>query len=158
MERPTGKTIVEWTVDRTGGGGGSPANLDGLSIWKGPYGRITAIDLNTGDHLWVIPHGDAPDNVNGHPLLQGLNVPNPGRSGHSAMMVTSTLLFATGSTSDNQPHLFAIDKRTGERLGKVRTPAMGQYGLMSYMHQGRQYIVLPVTGGYTALALPETPQ
>jgi quinoprotein glucose dehydrogenase len=69
-------------------------------------------------------------------------------------MATSTLLFATGLTSDNQPHLFAIDKKTGQRVGKVRTPLLGEYGLMTYMHGGKQYIVLPVDGGYTALALP----
>jgi quinoprotein glucose dehydrogenase len=70
------------------------------------------------------------------------------------MLATSTLLFATGSTADSRPHLFGIDKKTGKRVGAVATPAMGQYGLMTYMHQGKQYVVLPVDGGYTALALP----
>jgi glucose dehydrogenase len=154
IEQPTGKTIVQWVVPSSGGGRGGSGAIDGLSVWKGPYGRIVAIDLNTGEHLWTIPNGDAPENITNHPLLRGLNVPNPGRSGHSALMATPTLLFATGQTSDNQPHLFAIDKRTGRRVGKVRTPAMGQYGLMTYMHGGKQYVVLPVQGGYTALALP----
>ncbi len=151
MDRPTGKTIVDWTP---GGGRGSTGTIDGLSIWKGPYGRIVAIDLNTGEHLWTIPNGEAPASVRNHALLQGLNVPDPGRSGHSAMLVTSTLLIATGMTSNNQPHLFGIDKRTGQRVGQVRTPSFGQYGIMTYMHQGKQYVVLPVGGGYTALALP----
>jgi quinoprotein glucose dehydrogenase len=149
--RPTGKTIVAWTP---GPGSPAPSTIDGLSIWKGPYGRIVAIDLNTGEHLWTIPNGEAPAAVRNHPLLQGLNVPDPGRSGHSAMMATATLLFATGQTSDNQPALFAIDKRTGRRVAKVATPALGEYGIMTYMHGGKQYIVLPVDGGYTALALP----
>ena len=153
MDRPTGRTIVDWTPGDGGGGRGGAA-IDGLSIWKGPYGRIVAIDLNTGEHLWTIPNGEAPANTRNHPLLQGLNVPDPGRSGHSAMLVTSTMLMATGMTSDNRPHLFAIDKRTGRRVGKVQTPSLGQYGIMTYMHQGRQYVVLPVGGGYTALALP----
>ncbi|MGH7554188.1 MAG: pyrroloquinoline quinone-dependent dehydrogenase, partial [Longimicrobiales bacterium] len=96
----------------------------------------------------------APPSVRNHPLLQGLNVPDPGRSGHAAMMATATLLFATGLTSDDKPHLFAIDKKTGKRVGKVPTPAVGEYGIMTYMHAGKQYIVLPVEGGYTALALP----
>ena len=72
----------------------------------------------------------------------------------TAMMATSTLLFATGLTSDNQPHLFAIDKKTGRRIGKVATPLRGEYGIMTYMHGGKQYIVLSVQGGYVALALP----
>jgi glucose dehydrogenase len=70
------------------------------------------------------------------------------------MMATSTLLFATGSSADSRAHLFAIDRKTGRRVGAVPTPAMGQYGLMTCMHQGKQYVVLPVQGGYTALALP----
>jgi glucose dehydrogenase len=151
IKRPTGKTIVAWTPGR---GSGAPQALDGLSIWKGPYGRIVAIDLNSGEHLWTIPNGDAPTATRNHPLLRGLNVPDPGRSGHSAMLVTSTLLFATGQTADDKPHLFAIDKKTGKRVAAVPTPARGEYGIMTYMHGGKQYIVLPVDGGYTALALP----
>jgi len=151
FDRPTGRTIVDWTP---GSAPPAPSNIDGLSIWKGPYGRITAIDLNTGEHLWAIPNGEAPPNTRNHPLLAGLDVPDPGRSGHSAMLVTSTLLMATGLTSDNTPHLFAIDKRTGRRVAQVATPSLGQYGIMTYMHSGRQYVVLPVAGGYTTLALP----
>ncbi|HUF25160.1 MAG TPA: PQQ-binding-like beta-propeller repeat protein [Vicinamibacterales bacterium] len=153
LKQPTGRTIVDWTV--TGSRGGrAPSTIDGLSIWKGPYGRIIAIDLNTGEHLWTIPNGEATENIRNHPLLEGHNVPDPGRSGHAAMMATSTLLFATGLTSDNQPHLFAIDKKTGRRVGKVPTPLRGEYGIMTYMHGGKQYIVLAVQGGYIALALP----
>jgi len=137
------------------------AGLPGNIIWNGPAGRITAIDVNTGEHLWMIPHGDAPqaeqDAIKNHPLFKGVpNVQsNLGRGGQqSAMMATRTLLFATGQTADNAPHLFAIDKRTGKRVGQLRTPSLGQYGLMTYMHQGKQYVILPVGGGYTALALP----
>jgi quinoprotein glucose dehydrogenase len=151
IKQPTGRTIVDWTPGR---GGGAPSNLDGLSIWKGPYGRIVAIDLNTGEHLWTIPNGEAPDTVRNHPLLKGLKVPDPGRSGHSAMLATPSMLMATGLTSDNRAHLFAIDKKTGKRLGKVATSQVGEYGIMTYMHAGKQYVVLPVNGGYIALALP----
>jgi quinoprotein glucose dehydrogenase len=70
------------------------------------------------------------------------------------MMATPTLLFATGQTADNRPQLFGIDKITGKRLGAVQTPALGQYGLMTYLHQGKQYIILPIDGGYTAMNLP----
>ena len=154
LKQPTGKTIVDWTVAGGGRGGRATSTIDGLSIWKGPYGRIVAIDLNTGERLWTIPNGEAPANTTNHPLLKGLNVPDPGRSGHAAMMATPTLLFATGLTSDNQPHLFAIDKKTGRRVGKVPTPLRGEYGIMTYMHGGKQFIVLSVQGGYVALALP----
>jgi quinoprotein glucose dehydrogenase len=63
QKKPTGKTIVDWTPGR---GGGAPVGIDGLSIWKGPYGRIVAIDLNTGEHLWTIPNGEAPEQIRNH--------------------------------------------------------------------------------------------
>jgi quinoprotein glucose dehydrogenase len=151
IDRPTGKTIVDWTPGRAGG---APSTMEGLSIWKGPYGRIVAIDLNTGEHLWTIPNGEAPEQIRNHALLQGLNVPDPGRSGHSAMLATPTMLMATGLSSDNTPHLFAIDKKTGQRIGQVATPQRGEYGIMTYMHGGKQYVVRSIDGGYTALALP----
>jgi quinoprotein glucose dehydrogenase len=179
----TGKTIVDWVRGGAAGGGDGgtatgaavaaaaaargrggaaavPQTIDGLSIWKGPVGRITAIDLNTGEHLWMIPNGDASEqvqqNLRNHPLLKGLtNVPtNPGRTGHASLMATSTLLFATGQGSDNIPYLFAVDKRTGARLGKVQIPANSQYGMMTYMHQGKQYIVVQMAGRLHTLKLP----
>jgi len=163
----TGTTVAEWA--RCTGAACPPSeappvpeNLDGLPLWKGPQGRITAIDLNTGEHLWVIPNGDAPqaqqDAIRNHPLLEGVEgvMVNRGRGGHSAMVLTSTLLIGSGQTSDNVPRLFAIDKATGERVGQVQTPFQGGYGLMTYMHEGRQYIVLPRPGGYTAMALPDS--
>ena len=70
------------------------------------------------------------------------------------MMATSTLLFATGVTADDRQALFGIDKKSGKRLGSVQIPRPGQYGLMTYLHQGKQYVVVPRTGGYTVLALP----
>jgi len=156
-KQPTGKTIVDWAPGR---GAAAPSGIPSpepngtaLSIWKGPYGRIVAIDLNTGEHLWVIPNGEAPEGIRNHPLLKGLNVPDPGRNGHAALLATPTLLMATGFTSDNRAHLFAIDKKTGRRVGKVATRERGEYGIMTYMHGGKQYIVLPVNGGYIALAL-----
>ncbi len=155
----TGANVVDWAR------GAAPSNpapttIDGLSIWKGPIGRITAIDLNTGEHLWVTPHGDSPqeeqDMMRNHPGLQGVEnlETNQGRRGHSAMLATPNMLMATGMTADNTPHLFAIDKQTGQRIGQVATPAVGAYGIMTYLHDGKQYVVLPVNGGYTALALP----
>ena len=107
----------------------------------------------------MIPHGDSPtavqDAFKNHPLLKGITVePNWGRRGHPAMAATATLLLATGQTADNRPHLFAIDKATGKRVGAVATRSIGQYGLMTYLHGGKQYIVLPRNGGYTTLALP----
>ena len=87
--------------------------------------------------------------------MKGVNVDtNLGRGNHAALMATPTLLFATGQTADNRPHLFGIDKKTGKRVGAVRHRRWVSTGLMTYLHQGKQYVILPVDGGYTALALP----
>ena len=156
----TGTTVVDWS--RALGRGGPSfgrESIDGLSIWKGPVGRISAIDLNTGEYLWVIPNGDATEEqqelIRSHPLLQGLEgVPtNPGRSGHSAMVATATLLLASGRTSDGTPHLFAIDKRTGERVGAMELPGFTRYGMSSWVHEGKQYVIIQLQDGLAAVAL-----
>ena len=144
------------------GRGGTPAASDplgGLPIFKGPVGRITAIDLNTGEHLWVMPYGDAPqeqqDAIRNSPMLKGVDVnPNVGRTGLGGLMVTATMLLAPGQTADGTPHLFAIDKRSGKRLGKLPTAGMSRYGMMTYMHQGKQYVVVQLSNGLQAFALP----
>ncbi|MCH7857410.1 MAG: PQQ-binding-like beta-propeller repeat protein [Gemmatimonadetes bacterium] len=177
-DQQTGTTLSQW-INRRGGfgrgggrgrGGGTPdpnapppQNIDGLSIWKGPAGRISAIDMNTGEYLWVIPNGDASEQqqemLRNHPLLQGLDpaLTNPGRGGHSAMVVTPTLLLASGQTSDGVRNLFAIDKLTGERVGTVPFPEgwNTRYGMSSWSHEGRQYVMIQLSGGLAALALPE---
>ena len=161
----TGKTIAPWSAPHAASVGATPpypadSPLRGIpTIFKGYMGRISAIDLNTGEYLWVIPHGDMSreqqEAFRNHPLMKGVKFEsNLGRMSHAALMATPTLLFATGQTDDNRPHLFGIDKKTGKRVGAVPTPAMGQYGLMTYLHQGKQYVILPVDGGYTAMALP----
>jgi len=149
-----------------GGGGGfggqkpdpnDPLNL--LPLFKGPVGRISAIDLNTGNYLWVIPNGDAPqaqqDAIRNNPLLKGANVdPNVGRAGLGGLITTATMLLAPGQTADNAPKLFAIDKKTGKRLGAIATAGQQRYGMMTYMHNGRQYIVIQISNGLQAFALP----
>ena len=166
--KQTGTTHSEWSRAVTQGGGqfggseGRPdlATIDGLSIWKGPVGRITAIDMNTGEHLWTIPNGDAEEDVQesirNHPMVQGVaGVPtNPGRRGWSVMVGTPTLLMASGQTSDGAWKLFAVDKRTGERLGAVDIPGATRYGMSSWVHEGKQYVVIQLEDGLAAMALP----
>ena len=172
----TGSTLVDFSRSTAGfgpggpggggggggrrrGGGPNPESIDGLSIWKGPVGRISAIDLNTGEYLWVVPNGDAPEAqqeaIRNHPLLQGVpNVPtNPGRGGHSAMVVTPTLLMASGQTSDGTWNLFAIDKRTGERVGAVELPGQTRYGMSSWVHDDKQYVIIQLQDGLAAMAV-----
>ncbi|HET9948731.1 MAG TPA: hypothetical protein VFQ22_07405, partial [Longimicrobiales bacterium] len=160
----TGVTYSDWSNARGAGGGrgGRDLTVDGLDIWKGPVGRISAIDLNTGEYLWVIPNGDAPqreqDFIRNHPLLQGLpnidEIANRGRSGHAAMVATPNLLIASGVTADNEPVLFAIDKRTGERLAQIPIPGQSRYGMSSWVHDGHQYIIVQLQDGLAAFGLP----
>jgi quinoprotein glucose dehydrogenase len=107
-----------------------------------------------------MPYGDAPqaqqDLIRNHPLLKGVpNVnPNLGRTGMGGLMVTATMLLAPGQTADGGNHLFAIDKRTGQRLAKLPIGGLSRYGMMTYMHQGKQYIVVQLANGLQAFALP----
>ena len=164
----SGATPADW-IGGTGGGGGAggaagqpPFPFEGLPqdfIWSDYRGHITAIDLNTGEHLWRIPNGDAPtaeqEAIRGHPLLQGLGIEaNRGRNGHVSMMATESLLLVTGQTSDDAPHLFAVDKFTGRRVGQLPIPAGSQYGMSSIVHEGQQYILVQQPFGLMALTLP----
>ena len=71
------------------------------------------------------------------------------------MTATPTLLMYASAMSDDTPALFAVDKMTGEQVGKVEVPESSRYGMMNFMHDGRQYVVLQTGGRLTALALPE---
>jgi quinoprotein glucose dehydrogenase len=126
-----------------------------LPLFKPPYSRITAIDMNTGEHLWWIPVGETPDRVRNHPLLEGAGVGETGTGRVATMTVTPTLLIYQGEAGDGTPHLYAVDKRTGKQVGKVPVAGVTSYGMMTYVHEGRQYIVLQTGPKLTAMALPE---
>jgi quinoprotein glucose dehydrogenase len=138
----------------------------GLPLIKPPYGRITAIDLNTGEHAWMTPLGTTPEWITKHPALTGVTLPNTGRWDHAGMLVTKTLLVAGEGSGlyavppgSGGPALRAYDKRTGRVVGEVTLPA-NQSGMpMTYMAGGKQYIVVPVgapgvPGEFVALTLP----
>ena len=137
-----------------GGEGASTAPLvRGLPLIKPPYGRITAIDLNKGDILWQIAHGDTPDNIRNHPALKGLTLPRTGRPGRIGVLVTKTVLiagepgFVTTPSGQRGAMLRAYDKATGAEVGSVYLPAPQTGSPMTYMQNGKQYIVLAISGG-----------
>jgi quinoprotein glucose dehydrogenase len=142
------------------GASGSTASslaVQGLPLFKPPYGQITAIDLNKGEILWQVAHGETPDNVRNSPALKGVNVPRTGRPGVFGVLVTKTLVvsgesgFFTDSTGKRGALLRAYEKSTGKDAGTVYMPA-GEGGTpMTYMINGKQYIVLAISGpGYPA--------
>ncbi len=135
------------------GGGGGGTNVHGLPLGKPPYGQISAIDLSRGEIRWQIAHGETPDNVRNHPMLKGLNIPRTGRSGNIGTLVTKTLLiageggFATTSAGPRGAMLRAYNKATGKDAGAVYMPAPQSGSPMTYMANGRQYIVIAIGGG-----------
>lgn len=156
-----------------GAGGGPPAGFvrrsagpQGLPLLRPPWGRITAIDLNTGDHLWWIPNGEAPDQVKNHPALEGVDLSKVGNPDQATLMVTKTLLFGgvggglfNAGPGGGSPMFRVMDKATGELIHEMELPA-GTTGIpMTYMVNGRQYIVVAIGGAehdaeLVALALP----
>ncbi len=141
--------------------------IQGLPLWKPPYGRVTAIDLNTGEHRWMKPLGRNPS-LEENPGLKALNLPPTGRPSRSHVLITKTLLVVAqeGNTQRSDgapdgyatvnefavidPKLRAYDKQTGELIGEIDLPRNATGGPMTYFLHGKQYIVFP-TGGSNLL-------
>jgi len=132
---------------------GGGLTVQGLPIFKPPYGAITAINLDKGEIVWQVAHGETPDNIRNNPALKGIDIPRTGRAGNVGIVTTSTLVisgeagFVTNPQGQRGAYLRAYDKGTGKDAGAVFMPA-GQTGSpMTYMQNGKQYIVIAVGGG-----------
>jgi quinoprotein glucose dehydrogenase len=149
-----------------GGGGFVGLNIQGLPLVKPPYGTISAINLDRGEIVWQVAHGDTPDAVRNNPALKGLTIPRTGQSGYNVgTLLTKTLLIAgDGQVTTTPEHprgamLRAYDKASGNEVGHVWMPAPQSGSPMTYMVNGKQYIVVAVSGGpytgeYIAFTLP----
>jgi quinoprotein glucose dehydrogenase len=134
-----------------GGGGGGGLTIRGLPLVKPPYATISAIDMNKGDLLWKIPHGDTADAIKNNPALKGLTIPRTGRQGRIGVLTTKTLLIAGEGGFNTTPdgrgaYLRAYDKATGADVGQVFMPAPQTGSPMTYMVNGTQYIAVAVSG------------
>ncbi|HCR00529.1 MAG TPA: pyrroloquinoline quinone-dependent dehydrogenase, partial [Acidobacteria bacterium] len=146
-----------------------PVGPQGLPFFKPPYGRLTAIDLNEGDIRWQVANGDGPRD---HPAIRHLDLPKLGQGGRASVLVTKSLVFlGEGSNTGvatlpqwyNGPggKMFrAYDKATGEVIWEMELPGGTSGAPMTYMINGRQYIIATVgwddmAGELVALALPE---
>ena len=126
--------------------------IDGLRIYKPMDNQLSAFQMNTGERLWSLPVGETPEVIANNPLLRGIEIPNTGGAGFSIQMVMGDLLVQTRALSeggrqmvpDAPLELHGRDKLTGEILGSVELPAPGQYGMMTFMHEGKQYIVVQI--------------
>ena len=144
----------------SGGGGSSPGcdlmpcaiTVQGLPFVKPPWGRITAIDLNKGEIVWQIPHGETLDAVKNNPMLKGVNIPRTGRIGPIGTLTTKTLVisgergFTTLPSGERGGRLYAYDKATGRELANVFMPAPQTGNPMTYMLNGKQYLVVAISG------------
>ena len=126
-------------IDYINVGGTMPTAYD-LPIIKPPYGRITAIDMKRGEHVWQIANGDTPREIRNHPMLKGVDVGRTGSPSKAGLLVTKTLLFA-GEGWGGQPYFRAHDKQTGEIVWETRIPGVQTGTPMTYLHGGKQYIV-----------------
>lgn len=153
---------------RSGGAGSATAEapagpargdltVQGLPLVKPPYSRISAIDLAKGEIRWQVPHGATPDVVKNHPALKGLDVPPTGRPGNNVgTLVTKTLLIAGEGNFGPTPSgtrgamLRAYDKGTGREVAARQLPAPQTGSPMTYLVNGRQYLVVAISGpGYS---------
>jgi glucose dehydrogenase len=152
------ETPEDWEMPYRYGGGRVPT-VQGLPLIKPPWGRITAIDLTTGEHVWQVANAATPKEVAEHPALAFLDLAYTGVSSRAGLLVTPTAVFA-GEGISGGPLLHVMDKATGVTMALIDLPGP-QTGLpMTYVHEGRQYIVMAVSipGGaaeLVALALPE---
>ena len=144
-----------------------PDGPRGLPLTKPPYGRITAIDMNTGEHVWMVPNGNGPRN---HPAIDHLNLPPLGQPGRAMTLLTKSLLFVSegdpimvrtppGAGEDAGKAFRAYNKDSGAVVWETIFPAGTNGSPITYMHNGKQYIVMPIgslthPGEWVALALP----
>jgi quinoprotein glucose dehydrogenase len=161
-------TEFAWVGGNAAPAGEAPAlRVQGMPLVKPPWGSIVAIDMNKGEILWKIANAETPDNVRDHPALKGLNIPRTGRSANTiGLLITKTLLIAGEPGTFTMPDgrqgamLRAYDKASGKEQGAVYMPT-GQTGTpMTYMLNGKQYIVLAIAaanypGELVAFRLPD---
>jgi quinoprotein glucose dehydrogenase len=152
-------------MDFIGGPGVFLEGPFGLPLVRPPWGRITAINLNNGQHEWMMANADTPQEILEHEKLRGIDVPRTGHDERVGMLVTKTLLFAGEGAglyvAFGRGNKFrAHDKLTGEIISEIELPA-NQSGMpMTYAINGRQYIIVAVgaknhPGELVALTLGE---
>lgn len=117
----------------------------GLPLIKPPYGRITGIDMVSGDHKWMIANADTPAAIANNPALAGVEIPRTGVETRSGLLLTKTLLFA-GEGVGGGPYLRAHDKQTGEIVATIEMPGTQTGQPFTYEHNGKQYLGMVVSG------------
>ncbi len=152
IDEPTGTTFARYA---NGPRAIPPRLASGLPYVKPLYSSITAYDMNTGEIAFRIPAGETPDRFRNHPAVAGVDVGDTGSGRTASMVTTANLLIYSSTDHDGETALlYAVDKQTGEELGRIEVPAQSRYGMSSWMHDGHQYIILQTGPKLTAMALP----
>ena len=165
---PATLTVAAPPASSFGGacGAGALTVAGGLPIVKPPYGVISAVSLEKGAITWQVPYGETPDNIRNCEALKGMNIGNTGMNGSVGLVVTKSLVVLGDSqiTSVTHPRgamLRAYDKTNGKEVGAILMPAPQSGSPMTYMVDGKQYIIVAVSGGnysgeYIAYSLPNS--
>src|SRR5205807_9862894 len=139
--------------------------VQGVPLLKPPYGTSSAINLDKGEIGWQVAHGETPDVIRNSPALKGRYIPRTGQVGIVGTLVTKTLVISGDpqvTTTASHPRgamLRAYDKATGKEVGAVYMPAPQSGSPMTYLVNGKQYIIVAVSGGpysgeYLSFSLP----
>jgi quinoprotein glucose dehydrogenase len=147
----TNRSDMDYVNGAGGGDTGGGLTVQGLPLVRPPWGRITALDLNKGEMVWQIAHGETLDSVKNHPMLKGVTIPRTGRIGPIGTLTTKSLVISGESGFTTTPNgrgamLYAYDKATGKEAGTIFMPAPQTGSPMTYMLGGKQYLVLSISG------------
>ncbi|MGC4080655.1 MAG: hypothetical protein QM736_00680 [Vicinamibacterales bacterium] len=88
------RSDMDYVNGAGGGDTGGGLTVQGLPLVKPPWGRITALDLNKGEIVWQVAHGETLDSVTNHPMLKGITIPRTGRIGPIGTLTTKTLVIS----------------------------------------------------------------
>ena len=153
----TGVTTSQYANGVAGATARPPRHPAGVPLFKPPYSRITAIDMNSGEHAWMIPTGETSQrNLNAFEAA-GADLEEVGNTGTGAlvpMVVTANMLIYSDTATDGTPMLWGLDKSSGDIIGEIEAPSRSSYGMSSWVHDGHQYIMLQTSSSLTAMALP----
>ena len=103
----------------------------------------------------MIPAGYTPDRIRNNPALAGVDIGNTGSGAVGPMVATETLLIYGNVASDGTDMLYAIDKASGREVAAIEAPAASRYGMSSWVHEGKQYLILQTGSTLTAMAVPD---
>jgi quinoprotein glucose dehydrogenase len=131
---------------------GRPDRPLGMPLVKPPWGRITAIDMNTGEHVWMKGNGAAPEIFRNNPAVKGIDLSEAGNPAPALLLVTKTLLFAgegpgllNPAPGGGGPLFRILDKKTGQAIHEIKLNGNTSGVPMTYMLKGKQYIVIATT-------------